>query len=386
MMAKFVLHHQLYLNRLMDPGTLLPDDFVALFNSMWTDNADAISLRYTGAAAMKTNFTRTGVHGLRGQLQDGFTAAERFVEQLLRDPAKQDAINLFVGKYASRRIGGLSPNAAADGIVRVKAYKKSTWKVAAEYPVAFEINRKDIILFDWDSQKLRVFALDTLISINPSVDEGAVLSLSFSCCVTPKVLRFQSPLVRQKMIARLLQLVPNLSARGSKLSVFVGCIDMIDCGALIGSLSEWIHSDKDLYVLCCSNAIFPSPLDFVFFGVQYLFHQILTLLGVESYEVCFSAESATGDGTLVVCRSSVRHRIHSIVSTPITRSVRTTDPEYAKRVQHAANAHREVFSFLFFEDFFFSFVLLKGVSEQISSSNRKLWEYKLENSSQKRNG
>lgn len=132
MMAKFVLYHQLYLNRLMDPGTELPSEFVSLFNSMWTDNANAISMRYTGAPAMKTNFTRTGVHGLRGQLQDGFTAAERFVEQLLRDPAKQDAINLVVGKYASRRIGGLGPSAAADGVVRVKAYKKSTWKAGTE--------------------------------------------------------------------------------------------------------------------------------------------------------------------------------------------------------------------------------------------------------------
>lgn len=246
MMAKYVLHHQLYLNRLMDPGTALPNEFVSLFNSMWTDNADAISLRYTGAAAMKTNFTRTGVHGLKGQLQDGFTAAERFVEQLLRDPAKQDAINLFVGKYASRRIGGLSPNAAADGIVRVKAYKKSTWKVGVEYPVAFEINRRDIILFDWDSQKLRVFALDSLIALHPSVEEGAVLSLSFSSCVNPKVLRFQSPLVRQKMIARLVQLCPALSGPGAQVSVFVGCIDMMDCGALTGSFSEWIEPDQDL--------------------------------------------------------------------------------------------------------------------------------------------
>ncbi len=103
MLGKFVLHHQLYLNRLMDPGTPMHEEFLASFNSMWTDNADAISLRYTGAAAMKTNFTRTGIHGLRGQLQDGVTAAGRFVEQMLRDPAKQDAMNLFVGKCVRAR-------------------------------------------------------------------------------------------------------------------------------------------------------------------------------------------------------------------------------------------------------------------------------------------
>lgn len=122
--------------------------------------------------------------------------------------------------------------------------------------MAFEINRKDIILFDWDTQKLRVLALDTLIALNPSWEEGAVLSLSFSSCVTPKVLRFQSPLVRQKMIARLLQLAPRLaapapsaggpSAPPAPFSVWVGCIDMMDCGALTSPLDAWLAPDHDL--------------------------------------------------------------------------------------------------------------------------------------------
>ncbi len=44
-------------------------------------NADAMSHRYTGSSAMKTD---PGT--LRGRIVDGITAAERFLEQTLRDP------------------------------------------------------------------------------------------------------------------------------------------------------------------------------------------------------------------------------------------------------------------------------------------------------------
>jgi hypothetical protein len=55
------------------------------------------------------------------------------VTQTLRDPAKQDMTNLFLGKYFSRRVPPLT-RAMTDDVIRVKAYKTSTWKVpASEY-------------------------------------------------------------------------------------------------------------------------------------------------------------------------------------------------------------------------------------------------------------
>ena len=345
MLGKFVLHHQLYLNRLMDPGTPMHEEFLATFNSMWTDNADAISLRYTGAAAMKTNFTRTGIHGLRGQLQDGVTAAGRFVEQMLRDPSKQDAMNLFVGKYSSRRIGGLSPNAAADGVVRVKAYKQSTWKVGAEYAVAFEINKKDVLIYDWDNQKVRVFPLESLRLLSPSAEDGAVLALGFDTAVSAKVLRFQNPLVRHKIVARLVQLAPNVhgeAARaGARLSVCVAHVNLMHCGAA-RDLAPWLERGHDVYVVSCANAIFRSPDEFVFVGAQYLFFQVLSFLRPEAYECCGSAESATGDGTLVLCRRELRGRLAAVDMQAVTRSVRPNDPEFLKRAAYASSAHRQV--------------------------------------------
>jgi hypothetical protein len=96
------------------------------------------------------------------------------------------------------------------------------------------------------------------------------------------------------------------------------------------------------YIVSCSNAIFPSPADFVLFGVQYLFYMILDYLGSDVYECCFLSESATGDGTLVVCRSSIRHRIAAIETQPLTRLMKPTDPDWLKRAQYASMAHKEV--------------------------------------------
>lgn len=99
------------------------------------------------------------------------------------------------------------------------------------------------------------------------------------------------------------------------------------------------------YVVSGSNAIFPSPPDFVFFGLQYLFYQVLMHLGPDKYEICFASESATGDGTLVVVRSSLRHRVAAAEASPVTRALRPTDPDWMKRAQHASKAHKEVFLF-----------------------------------------
>lgn len=349
MLGRFVLNHQLYLNNLASPDVPMSQEFVMLFNGMWTDNADAISHRYTGAAAMKTDFTRTGVRGLRGQLQDGITAAERFIEQTLRDPVKQDATNIFLGKYYSRRIPSLGPAvAAAQDVLRVRAYKRSTWKYGVEYPVAFEVNGTDILMFDWEGQKVRFFPISTLVSISPSALEGAVVTFVFDISVSPKVLRFQNAAVREKIIQRVLQLrppapvlMPDAAAASQPIRFFAGYVNMVGVGAM-KDVSLWIPSDRDVYILSVANAIFPSPDQFVFFGAQYFFFQALRFLGPNF--ICLnSSESATGDGTLVVVRKDVASRFSQAELKPVTRTVRvSSDPSWLKRMAHASLAHREV--------------------------------------------
>jgi phosphatidylinositol 4-phosphatase len=44
------------------------------FREAWTDNADVISILYTGTPALKTDFTRTGKRTWKGAVQDGKNA------------------------------------------------------------------------------------------------------------------------------------------------------------------------------------------------------------------------------------------------------------------------------------------------------------------------
>ncbi len=135
-------------------------------------------------------------------------------------------------------------------------------------------------------------------------------------------------------------------------------------------------------MISCANAIFPSPADCVFFGVQYLFYQLLSHLGAEKYESCFSSESATGDGMLIICRSAIRHRVAGIESLPITRTIKTSDPDWLKRAQYASNAHREVLKKKNRASLFKKMGL--GLQEQVSSAHRHSRQSSFAHSSKKR--
>lgn len=42
-----------------------------MFRNIWTDNADRMSIMYSGTPALKTDFTRTGKRSFRGIINDG---------------------------------------------------------------------------------------------------------------------------------------------------------------------------------------------------------------------------------------------------------------------------------------------------------------------------
>ena len=45
-----------------------------VFRETWTDNANRMSILYTGTNALKTDFTRTGKRTMRGAIDDGINA------------------------------------------------------------------------------------------------------------------------------------------------------------------------------------------------------------------------------------------------------------------------------------------------------------------------
>lgn len=72
-------------------------DFI--LKNAWADNADAVSLVYSGTGALKTDFTRTGKRTLQGALQDGVNSMIRYVRNNYYDGRWQDAYDLFLGNY-----------------------------------------------------------------------------------------------------------------------------------------------------------------------------------------------------------------------------------------------------------------------------------------------
>ena len=80
--------------------------FESAFNTIWADNADAISRLYSGTGALKTDFTRTGKRTLRGLLNDGANSIARYVLNNFIDGRKQDALDLFLGRFVPERVRG----------------------------------------------------------------------------------------------------------------------------------------------------------------------------------------------------------------------------------------------------------------------------------------
>uniref|UniRef100_A0A182K2S0 Phosphatidylinositol-3-phosphatase SAC1 n=1 Tax=Anopheles christyi TaxID=43041 RepID=A0A182K2S0_9DIPT len=98
-----------------------PDSqFEAVFKAAWADNADLISLQYSGTGALKTDFTRTGKRTFKGLLRDGLNSLTRYIKNNFTDGFRQDSIELFLGMYRVREGEGLdfpSPLSVSDANV-----------------------------------------------------------------------------------------------------------------------------------------------------------------------------------------------------------------------------------------------------------------------------
>ena len=69
------------------------------FKSIWADNGDTISHIYTGTAALKSDFTRTGKRTLVGLMSDGYKSIYRYFLNNYYDGDLHDATLLLSGSY-----------------------------------------------------------------------------------------------------------------------------------------------------------------------------------------------------------------------------------------------------------------------------------------------
>lgn len=73
--------------------------FENVYKNVWADNADAMSIQYSGTPALKTDFTRTGRRTRQGVLADGWNSARRYYLNNFRDGQRQDSLDLLVGNH-----------------------------------------------------------------------------------------------------------------------------------------------------------------------------------------------------------------------------------------------------------------------------------------------
>ncbi|XP_037027285.1 phosphatidylinositol-3-phosphatase SAC1 [Bradysia coprophila] len=71
----------------------------SLYKNVWADNADLVSIQYSGTGALKTDFTRTGKRTMQGALMDGYNSMVRYFKNNFADGFRQDSIDLFLGNY-----------------------------------------------------------------------------------------------------------------------------------------------------------------------------------------------------------------------------------------------------------------------------------------------
>jgi hypothetical protein len=79
--------------------------FETIFKTMWTNNANAMSMGYTGTGALKADFTKTGKRTIKGMINDGINSCKRYYINNFTDGVKQDAIDLLIGKYRPNPLG-----------------------------------------------------------------------------------------------------------------------------------------------------------------------------------------------------------------------------------------------------------------------------------------
>jgi hypothetical protein len=70
------------------------EELETTFRTVWSNNADEISIIYTGTPALKTDFTRTGKRTYKGALNDAHNSITRYYINNFCDGYNHDCLDL----------------------------------------------------------------------------------------------------------------------------------------------------------------------------------------------------------------------------------------------------------------------------------------------------
>ncbi|EUB64188.1 Phosphatidylinositide phosphatase SAC2 [Echinococcus granulosus] len=97
----------------LPPEVDLPVEFSRSVQSIWADNGDALSRHYTGTAAMKGDYTRTGFRTVNGLMKDGVSSMSRYYQRF-GEIKRQAAIDFLLGHTNSPELRFLRNCSTAD--------------------------------------------------------------------------------------------------------------------------------------------------------------------------------------------------------------------------------------------------------------------------------
>ncbi|RKP11821.1 SacI homology domain-containing protein, partial [Piptocephalis cylindrospora] len=99
--GRLILGRQLRSLGILHPDQEITSDvaFEYMFRNVWADNADAVSMAYSGTGALKTDFTRTGKRSHAGALQDLRNSVVRYFKNNYYDGHRQDTYDIFLGNF-----------------------------------------------------------------------------------------------------------------------------------------------------------------------------------------------------------------------------------------------------------------------------------------------
>ncbi|KAG4087950.1 phosphatidylinositide phosphatase SAC1 [Neocallimastix lanati (nom. inval.)] len=100
-LARRILTIQLRESGILGPQQEIEEfkNFINMFNNVWTDNANAMSIQYSGTDALITDITRTGKRTAVGAMTDLKNAIVRYVKNNFKDGRRQDGFDFFLGNY-----------------------------------------------------------------------------------------------------------------------------------------------------------------------------------------------------------------------------------------------------------------------------------------------
>ena len=135
------------------------------FRNAWTDNADTLSILYTGTPALKTDFTRTGKRSTAGAINDGKHSMIRYYINNFTDGYNNDCLDLAQGYITAQQ--KLNPRsfwspikiaflALFGSILLAKFFLHEVFPYPAE-------SMAQVSQADYDALSLKVWLLHTLI-------------------------------------------------------------------------------------------------------------------------------------------------------------------------------------------------------------------------------